>query len=169
MTQSEWMKIVGWMCQLWPHSPIEPQTATAWWPFVTDLDAETARQAVAHIALEPGRRFPPGVGDIVDQATVELGRDWFDAWQEVYDAVAGTSGRVRYHGDDPLVARFLAQVGEWREKVDEANPTLRAQFRDFYRSQGERDVVDRRHQLAGEVVGRLADAPQYQALTAGSR
>jgi len=169
MTESEWTKIVGWMCQLWPHSPIEPQTAGAWWPFVADLDAEPARQAVAQIALEPGRRFPPGVGDIVERARTDGRRDWFDAWQEVYTAIAGTKGRVRYDGDDVLVDRFVGQLGEWRENVDGTSPTLRAQFRDYYRTQvdGADDV--RRGQLAGEVVGRVGDTQQYAALTAGSR
>lgn len=168
MTQSQWLSIVAWMCELWPHSPIEPATAGAWWPFVAEIDHTDARRAVATLALEPGRRWPPGVGDIVHAATVDDTRDWFEAWSEVYDAIAGTSGRARYEGDDPSVARFVAQLGEWRQHVDETSPALRAQFRDFYRSQADRHDVKARAELAGEVIAQIADDSRYLALTGGT-
>lgn len=154
MNESQWTGLVGWMCQLWPHAPVEPDTAAAWWPFVADVAAEDARQAIAVCALEPGRRFPPGVGDIM-AAIVTDRRDWFDAWEEVAAACRGERGAVRTDSDDPLVRRFVEQLPKWREQVDEGNPTLRAQFRDFYRQATDTRQDRRRLELAETVVRRL--------------
>jgi len=154
MNQSQWTGLVAWMCELWPHAPIEPDTATAWWPFVAHLDQEQARTAIATCALEPGRRWPPGVGDIVAAAS-QPGRDWWDAWLEVHDACAGGRGRVNTDSDDPAVQEFVAQLSEWREQVDEGSPTLRAQFRDFYRTWTGSQQREHRAALATNVIAQL--------------
>lgn len=154
MTQSQWTDLVAWMCELWPHAPIEPGTANAWWPFVAHLDVDAARTAIATCALEPGRRFPPGVGDIV-AAAEQPARDWWDAWLEVHDACAGGKGRVNTDSDDPAVREFVGQLSEWREQVDEGSPTLRAQFRDFYRSWTAKQGQEERTELAANVAAKL--------------
>ena len=165
MNQSQWTSIVAWMCDLWPHAPIEPGTATAWWPFVSHLDADQVKQAVAMCATERGRRFPPSVGDILANTAGDE-RDWWDAWLEVHAACKGSKSRCHTDSDDPLVVEFVKQLPEWREQVDEGSPTLRAQFRDFYR--GRRDRMERgyRHQVAAGVLARL-DGPELRQIGAG--
>lgn len=156
MTESQWTALVGWMCQLWPHAPIEPDTAGAWFPFVAHLDQGHAKAAIATCALEPGRRFPPSPGDIVHAADPSPS-DWFDAWLQVHEACKGSRSRVHTNSDDPAVVEFVGQLSEWREQVDEGSPTLRAQFRDFYRTRTEQTRQRSQHELAASVVARLDD------------
>lgn len=151
MKQSDWLDLAELICRLWPHAPVEPETAAAWWPFVQDLDPDQARQAIAMCAAEPGRRFPPSVGDILAAARPPAD-DWWDAWLQVHTAIAGTKGRVRYDGPDPGIAEFVATLGEWREQVDETSPALRAQFRDWWRSRIEQTDRQRRQQIAARAI-----------------
>lgn len=154
MNQSQWTALAAWMCDLWPHAPIEPATAAAWWPFVSHLDYDQARCGIAACALEPGRRFPPGVGDIIS-AAAGGDRGWWEAWLEVHAACAGGQGRVRTDSEDPAVIEFVKQLSEWREQVDEGSPTLRAQFRDFYRGWSDKHERQTRAALADSVVKHL--------------
>lgn len=166
MNQSQWTGIVAWMCDLWPHAPIEPGTASAWWPFVSHLDEQDARKAVATCAMEPGRRFPPSVGDIIANVGTD-DRDWWDAWLEVHAACEGGSGRCRTDSDDPLVVEFVGQLSEWREQVDEGSSTLRAQFREFYRQRSDRQEKHGRAELADSVLEQL-DGPALRQIGAGA-
>lgn len=155
MTESQWMKIVAWVARLWPHAPLEPDTAQAWYPFVAHLDHDQVRDAIGALVLEPGRRFPPGVGDIV--STCEPTAGWWQAWRQVVDACQG-EGRIRYDGDDELVDEFLSTLGPWRQQVDINSAALRAQFRDWYRQAAADRDRDRRLSDARRALGRPGPA-----------
>lgn len=134
MTQAEWLDLTGWMCRLWPHAPVEPATAVAWFPFVADLDAASVRTAIGRLVLDD-LRFPPSPGRI-RAAVSGPAREWTDALAELRN-LAARHGSYQPQPDstDPALDRVIAGFG-WQAccQLDFTDAAHRAQFRDAYRA-----------------------------------
>lgn len=154
MTPSEWAENVAHMAALWPHHSFDPATAEAWFPLLAALDAGQVRAAIDAIALEPGNRFPPTVGQLRAAAEGSRTRHWEDALAEL----ARLARQVGAYKPKPSIGdpALEAVVGAWGWqgvcRMNTADPTTRAQFRDTYQAAAERVADDQRRQIAGHTA-----------------
>lgn len=153
MTPSEWAENVAHMAALWPHHSFDPATAEAWFPLLAALDAGQVRAAIDAIALEPDNRFPPTVGQLRAAAEGSRTRHWEDALAELA-RLARQVGAYKPKPDipDPALEAVVEAWG-WQGvcRMNAADPTTRAQFRDTYQAAAERVADEQRRQIAGQA------------------
>lgn len=153
MTHSEWLSICGEMCRLWPRQPIPPETAESWYPLLANLDGRDVADAVRAIALDPDNRFPPTVGQLRDAADSSRTRHWEDALAEL----ARLARQVGAYKPKPTIAdpALEAVIDAWGWqgvcRMNAADSTARAQFRDTYNAAAERVAEHQRRQIAGQA------------------
>jgi hypothetical protein len=147
MLESDWLDLAELYCELWPRSPLPRETIERWHPLLADLERREVASAFRLLALEPGRRFAPEVGEI-RAAVLPPPRRWEDALSELRE-VARTYGAYRRPPQfaDPVLER-LVEERTWRDvclaSVDDT--TYRAQFRDAYTAlQRARELAIARH------------------------
>lgn len=149
MTHSEWLAVCADLARLWPHAPLPPEAAEAWYPLLAALDGQAVAAAVRDYAMAADHRFPPSVGAIREHAQPPA-RDWHEALADLRRLAA----RHGAHGPQPDIADpALAAVADsygWRGlcSIDVTDPAARAQFRDCYRDAQQRVSRDERHALA---------------------
>lgn len=134
MTHSEWLAVCATISQLWPHAPLAPEAAEAWYPLLADLDGDQVALAVQRFALAGDQRWPPSVGAIREHAEPP-GRDWHEALAHLRTLAArfgSAAGKPPI--DDPALDAVADSYG-WRGlcSMDVTDPAARAQFRGAYR------------------------------------
>ncbi len=168
MRQSDWLEIAAWMADLWPHAPLPPQTAAAWWPLLADLEADDLRAAVARLAVEPDRRFAPAVGEL-RQAARPPARPWGEALGELVHA-AGAVGRYQPPPEfvDAALNQLVDDLG-WQAicSADATDTTWRAQFRGQYKDAERYILQQEQEQVALARHASAAATPAVASLPAG--
>lgn len=163
MKQSTWLELVAWMCELWPHNPLEPNTAKTWWPFVADLDGQQLHEAIRMLALEPDRRFAPSVGELRAAATGHGASDWHDDWTGlVTEMGAGLKPGWRDRMTD-IAAAFIDSVGgpnNARKSLDLTSSFVRRDFREHAQALHRKRELAQRHDTALTVAKHI---PQLEA------
>lgn len=141
MKQSEWVRLVGLWAGIWPNRPLPPTSVDPWFQLLADLDGQAVRAALLGWAADPGRSWPPqSPGELRSQ--IDMLPDWTDALARL---VAAIRRHGRWEGkpdlDDPALDAVVASFGGWTAictRFDPTDPTTRAQFRDAYRTVGDR-------------------------------
>lgn len=141
MTQGEWLRVCATISRLWPHKPMPPEAAEAWFPLLADLDGSAVMAAVNTYALSPDATWPPSLGELRADAEPP-DRPWEDALGELrslisrHGSYATLGGKSRPRAEDPALDAVIEAYG-WQQvcALDDTNPTTRAQFRDAYRGQ----------------------------------
>lgn len=159
MRESEWLELCAHISKMWPNDPIPPATAAVWYPLVCDLDPGEVAVAVQTLRLDPDHRFAPTPGLIRDACTPEVGA-WADAIPEILRRLS-RSQRTADDGTWDAIAAYIDTLGNLRElKWNPADPTTRAQFRDWWADHHRRDRTAERRQVATRAAvtdSRLAE------------
>lgn len=135
MTHTEWLAVCATISRLWPHAPMPPEAADAWYPLLADLDGDQVAAAVQRFAVDGDQRFPPSVGAIRELAE-PAGRDWHEALGDLRKLAARHGA---YDGKPPIDDPALDAVADsygWQGlcSIDVTDPAARAQFRDAYQA-----------------------------------
>lgn len=151
MKINEWARVCGQITRLWPNDPIKPDTAEAWFPLVADLELADVSAAVAELRLQPDVRWAPTPGQIRDACTPQHG-SWTDGLAELQRRLA-RSDIYAPDGTADAVTEFMRSLGpirrgDGRNVYDVANPTCRAQFRDWWHDWHRRTARQTRRQIA---------------------
>lgn len=151
MKLSDWASICGLISRLWPHDKVAPETGEAWYPLVADLDRDDVTVAVRKLRLDPDMRFAPTPGHIRDACNPAMG-SWADAIPEIVRRLQ-KSQTTDDHGNWDAVALYIRTLGPLRRGdagpvFDPANPTVRAQLRDWWRDHHRQQVDQTRHAVA---------------------
>jgi hypothetical protein len=158
--KSQWLDLCGWMCQLWPWAPIDESAAVAWWPFIADRDATAVRSAIATLAVEPGRRYPPAIGDLL--AHLDGAGSWREWADDVWSALVAVSNQAH---DGSWRDRAGEHAAAWidrtggisphRAEFKATDPFLRREFETWAKARHERLLRQRRQQMAGQALRQL--------------
>lgn len=167
MSPAEWLDCCALISQLWPHKPLDPDAAEAWYPLLADLDAAVVHAAVRAVALDPANTWPPSLGQL-RAAAEPPPRDWEDALGQLPRLMARRGAHDPRPPDDEIADPALSAVIDaygWQAvcALEVANPTVRAQFRDAYRAAQARQ----REQARRHVAAAALDNPHRRALHAG--
>lgn len=149
MTHAEWLQVCADISRLWPHAPMPPEAAEAWFPLLADLDGTDVARAVREYAMAGDHRFPPSVGAIREHAEPP-DRDWHEALADLRQLAARHGAhQPKPDIDDPALDAVVDSYG-WRGAcaLDISDPAARAQFRDAYRFAQTRVAREQRHQRA---------------------
>lgn len=139
MTHSEWLRVCQRMTVLWPHRPMPPEAAEAWYPLLADLSGEAVMTAVNVYATREDATWPPSLGQL-RAAAEPPERPWEDALADLRPLMAR---RGSHHPRppssevaDPALDAVIDAYG-WPAlcNLELGNPTVRAQFRDAYKAQ----------------------------------
>jgi hypothetical protein len=161
VNKSDWMDICAQVCNLWPNDPVPPDTAVAWFPLLADLDTADVQLAVQALRLDPSQRFAPTPGVIRDACTPQVG-SWADAIPEILRRLSRSQARAD-DGTEDAICAYIRTLGNLRElRWNPADPTTRAQFRDWWQDHHRRQALDRRRTVA------LSAADQTPALGPGA-
>jgi hypothetical protein len=157
MKQSEWVRIVGLWASLWPHRPLPPESVEPWYLLLYDLDGDVVKVGLLGWAADPDRSWPPQSPGELRDAVLEPVSDWTEAITELSVAVRRTGSYGGRPPLPPLLDAYVDSVGGWVRlcsTFDAADPTIRAQFRDYWRDAARR--VRRAAALelaAGAIIG----------------
>jgi hypothetical protein len=144
MNTSDVAKLLRVSRTLWPDIAADEDTITAWSWALGDLPYDVVQRALqVHMRTSP---FPPKPSDlrkvIAEEAVTCI--TWEQAWDEVWQVVQ-RFGRSRIgHGgwSSPEVQAAVNHIGFAAICDSDMDhiPTIRAQFRDYYDGQRERQV-----------------------------
>lgn len=138
MTPAGWARVVALWRNVWPDKALHAQSVETWFDLLGDLGDEEVFGALVAWANDPDRSWPPqSPGEI--RAVIEEPEQ---AWTE---AIAALAMIVRRNGryaprpeiEDPALDAYIDSMGGWRQtcdRFDPGDPTVRAQFRDHYRT-----------------------------------
>lgn len=159
MTPDEWLDVAATWARLWPNRPLPPESIEPWYDLLADLDGETVRRALLGWAADPDRSWPPQSPGELRDAALPDDEDWTEA-------IAILAREVRRRGrydpprdelDDGL-AGYVESVGGWTrlcQTFDPADPTQRAQFRDYWRTMRRRVRREEANALAAGIAPAL--------------
>lgn len=161
MTPGGWARAVALWRAVWPDRALPDSSIETWYDLLGDLDDAEVIGALAAWANDPDRSWPPqSPGEIRSQIA---GPD--DGWTEAIGRLATlvrTEGRYapRPEIEDEALNAYIDSMGGWRATCDRFDPgdsTVRAQFRDHYRSVRTRERRDRAMQLGRGVLPALGE------------
>lgn len=156
MTHSEWLRICQRMTMLWPHRPMPPEAAEAWYPLLADLPGAAIMAAVNTYALGPDATWPPSLGQL-RAAAEPPDRPWEDALADLRPLMARRGSHSprppSSEVEDPALDAVIDVYG-WAGicAMEHGNPTARAQFRDAYRAQQKAQREAGRRVHAAEIT-----------------
>lgn len=154
MTESEWLSIAAHISRMWPNDPLAPDTAAAWYPLLADLPADTVRVAVNELRLDPAVRWQPTPGQIRDGCTADIAA-WSDVIPEIGRRLAGNPANDDHPNAGAVTAYIRSLTGpHGRRDVrwDPADPTTRAQLRDWWTDWHRRRARTARRDVARQVA-----------------
>lgn len=161
MTPDEWLDVAATWARIWPNRPLPPESIEPWYDLLADLDGVVVHRALHAWAADPDRSWPPqSPGELRDAAVPS--RDWTTAIGELATLVRRHG---RYEGRPDLPAdldAYVDSMGGWTavcRTFDPAEPTVRAQFRDTYRTVQRRTRRDAATELAGGILPALTEGP----------
>lgn len=157
MTQAEWLDCCALISALWPHRPLDPAAAQAWYPMLADLPGPRVESAVRAIALEADSTWPPSLGQL-RVAAEPADRPWEGAFADLRRLVARHGSYAPRPDPDEVADEALSAVIDaygWRAScmLEPADPTVRAQWRDAYRAAQRRVREQHRRDVATHAVG----------------
>lgn len=139
MIRSEWIDVVKLMRVNWPHAQVAEASIAKWYSDLQHLPAEQVTVAVEALYRD-GREYPPNGAQILAKVS-ELSRDEIDhgeAWRLAKKAAIKGDPQEAFEWlqeHSPAAAETVRQMcGLQLTYLHEHESTVRAQFRDIFRS-----------------------------------
>jgi|GEM_PF-3031920 len=138
MTPAGWARVVALWRGVWPDRALPAQSVEVWFDLLGDLDDEEVFAALVEWANDPDRSWPPQSPGEIRAVVDEPDRPWTAAIAELATVVRRT-GRYGERPEmvDPALDAYIESMGGWQrlcDRFDSGDPTVRAQFRDHYRT-----------------------------------